>query len=265
MHHVSHIARRHFGLAALGSIAALTLPGCAPMASKAPATPLHILSGGAAKGLVDRLGGAFEGERNARIEATFGAVGAMRDQLLAGTPCDVLILTQAVITELGTSGRALGQTATPLGQVKTGIALMKGHPPVNIRTPEELRTLLASAPAIYFPDPKKATSGIHFMKVLTALGITDASKYRTYPDGAVAMAAMAAAGDPMAVGCTQMTEIITTPGVELIGFLPPPYELSTTYVAAVSASAKNPELARALIAHLSAPRSSEDRKKAGFL
>ena len=41
------------------------------------------------------------------------------------------------------------------------------------------------------------------------------------------MAAMAKAGDPNAVGCTQVTEIIITPGVTLTGLLPPPHELST--------------------------------------
>ena len=44
---------------------------------------LRILSGGAAAGLVRQLQPAFEAAHGCRLEATFGAVGAMRDQLLA--------------------------------------------------------------------------------------------------------------------------------------------------------------------------------------
>lgn len=258
-------ARRRFNLAALAALGSLALPGCASRVSLAEDTPLRLLSGGAAKGIVERLGPVFERERRCKIEGTFGAVGLMRDDLLAGAPCDLLILSQALIASLSSSGHAVGSTATPLGQVKTGVCLMKGQPPVDIRTSDELRALLASASAIYFPDPKKATAGIHFMKVLTALGLDAPAKHRAYPDGATAMAAMAAAGDMGAVGCTQVTEIIITPGVELIGLLPPPFELSTTYVAAVASKALHPELARALIARLSAPQFADERIKAGFL
>ena len=61
---------------------------------------LHLLSGGAAQGLVAQLQDRFAAESDLRIHATFGAVGVMRDKLLAGEPCDVVILTQALIEQL---------------------------------------------------------------------------------------------------------------------------------------------------------------------
>ena len=61
---------------------------------------LKILSGGAAQGLVAALGPQFKAETGCDIDGTFGAVGAMRDRLLAGAPADVLILTSALIAEL---------------------------------------------------------------------------------------------------------------------------------------------------------------------
>ena len=54
---------------------------------------LAILSGGAAQGLVAALARQFEAETGCGIAGTFGAVGAMRDKLLAGEPADLLILT----------------------------------------------------------------------------------------------------------------------------------------------------------------------------
>lgn len=226
---------------------------------------LSILSGGAAQGLVSRLQAEFERQHDCTLEGTFGAVGLMREKLIAGDPCDLLILSQALIDGLVADGRVQGDTARPVGGVKTGVALKEGRAPVEIRTQDDLKALLQSAPAIYFPDPAKATAGIHFMKVLQALGLADdASKLRTFPNGATAMAALAQAPEADAVGCTQVTEILITAGVRLTGLLPAPYELTTVYTAAVTSDAAEPELARALIAALTAQEALETRRECGF-
>lgn len=229
------------------------------------ARALHILSGGAAQGLVARLQPAFEARHGCRIAGTFGAVGLMKDKLLAGTPCDLLILSQALIDELAAQGHARAATARAVGLVKTGVALRKDRTPYSLHSARDLQALLQAAPAIYFPDPAKATAGIHFMKVLQALGLDgDTGKLRTFPNGAAAMAALAQAPEAGAVGCTQVTEILFTPGVQLTGLLPPPHELATTYTAAVAAGAAEPALARELIAALTAAGTETDRLACGF-
>jgi molybdate transport system substrate-binding protein len=78
------------------------------------------------------------------------------------------------------------------------------------------------------------------------------------------MAALAQAPEADAVGCTQVTEILITQGVQLTGLLPAPHELTTVYTAAVAKDAREPELARALIAALSAPEALQTRRECGF-
>lgn len=230
------------------------------------ADTLHILSGGAAAGLVRKLQAQFEARHGCKLAATFGAVGAMKDKLEAGEPCDLLILTDALIGTLAGQGRAVAASARPLGLVKTGVARKGDAAPVQVDSPEALKEALERAGAIYFPDPAKATAGIHFMKVLGALGLAVplATRLRTYPQGAAAMAALAQATEPDAIGCTQVTEILYTPGVQLCGLLPPPYELSTTYTAAVAAGAQQPELAARLVEALTASAAAEARRACGF-
>ena len=226
---------------------------------------LNILSGGAAQALVTRVQPAFEAKHDCRIAGTFGAVGLMKDKLLEGAPCDLLILSQALIQDLGAQGRADASSARAVGLVKTGVALKDGRAAVDLRTAEDLKALLYAASAIYFPDPAKATAGIHFMKVLQALGVAEQKdKLRTFPNGATAMAALAQAKEPDAVGCTQVTEILMTIGVKLTGLLPPPHGLSTTYTAAAASTAQEPQLARELIAALTAPDAAEARRRCGF-
>jgi molybdate transport system substrate-binding protein len=229
-------------------------------------TPLHILSGGAAAGLVHQLQPAFEELHQCRIVGTYGAVGLMKEALIAGDVCDVLILTDALIQQLGADQRVEPASARPIGLVKTGLAVKEGAADVKVSSPEDLRLLLEKAGSVYFPDPAKATAGIHFMKVLESLGLAASlgSKLRTFPNGAAAMAALAQAPEANAVGCTQVTEILFTQGVRLTGLLPPPHELATTYTAAITTGADQPDLARELIAALTAAEAAQTRKDCGF-
>jgi molybdate transport system substrate-binding protein len=227
---------------------------------------LYVLSGGAAQGLVGRLQAEFEQQHGCTLAATFGAVGAMKDKLVAGAPCDLLVLSDALIRGLVAEGRADAAGVRAIGGVKTGVALKEGRASVPIESVEDLHALLAAAPAIYFPDPQKATAGIHFMKVLQSMGMAgDASRLRTFPNGATAMAALAQAPEPDAVGCTQVTEILITPGVHLTGLLPAPHELTTTYTAAVAAGAQEPQLAQALIDALTGESAARARSESGFV
>ena len=155
---------------------------------------LTILSGGAANGLVSALSSQFKAETGADIDGTFGAVGAMRDKLVGGASADLLILTSALIAELTKAGHVVAGSAADLGAVATGVAVRSGDPAPAIGDADALRAALRAADGIYFPDPRLATAGIHFAKVLERLGIAEevAPRLRTFPNGQTAMAALAA-------------------------------------------------------------------------
>ena len=227
---------------------------------------LHILSAGAAKGLVGAVAAEFERASGHAIAGAFGAVGAMREKYMAGEPCDVILLTAAMIGELEAAGEVAAGSARDLGRVRTGVAVPEGAPVPRIDDRGGLAAALEAASAIYLPDPLRATAGIHVMKVIGALGLADAlaSRIRAFPNGAAAMAAMAGAGDARAIGLTQVTEILYTAGVRLAGPLPAQFELATVYTAAVTRRAADPALAARLVALLGGPDSLERRRAGGF-
>ena len=208
---------------------------------------LKILSGGAAKGVVTALQQDFAADTGAVIAGTFGAVGAMKDKLLAGEACDVMILTAALIEALTASGHLVAASAAPLGRVRTGIAVRTGEALPMIADRDSLRASLVQARGIYFPDPLLATAGIHFVNVLKQLGIHDEvrSRLRPFPNGATAMGALAQSTEAGLIGCTQITEIKYTEGVTLVGPLPKEFELATVYSAAVCSGSAQPETAAA--------------------
>ena len=227
---------------------------------------LHLLSGGAAQGLVSQLQARFQSQTGFTVQGNYGAVGLMKDRLLAGEPCDVLILTQALIEQLTQSGELVAGTAHALGRVKTGVAVKSGEPMPLVGTPEALKETLMAARGVYFPDPTKATAGIHFMNVLKQLGIDGAlsSRLRVFPNGATAMREMSQSTDTGLVGCTQVTEILYTPGVKLVSVLPKAFELATVYTAAVCSKAQQPSAAAELIKFLTSPDAAALRTAGGF-
>ena len=229
-------------------------------------TRLHLLSGGAANGLVSALQARFLAQTGLAIEGSFNAVGMMRDQLLAGAPCDVVILTDALIRQLTDSGHVVAGSARPLGVVKTGIAVKDGAVTPPLDNEAQLRQALLSASAVYFPDPVKATAGIHFMNVLKQLGIDVelGDRLRPCPNGAAAMQALSQAGEPGAIGCTQMTEIIFAPDVQLVAPLPKEFELATVYTAAFCSRATQPQAAATLIELLTSEEAAGLRSASGF-
>ena len=228
---------------------------------------IQLLSGGATQGLVAQLRERFAQRAGCEVQGTFGAVGLMKDKLLAGAPCDLLVLTDALIRELGTQGHVDAAGARPLGVVKTGVAVRTGEAMPEVDTPEALTAALKAARGIYIPDPLKATAGIHFMKVLKALGLDGelAGRLHAFPNGATAMAELANAQGPGLIGCTQVTEILFAPGVELAGLLPVQFELATVYTAGVCTRAQNPADAAAFIALMASDEAAALRAQGGFV
>lgn len=228
---------------------------------------LGILSGGAAQGLVASLAPAFRAETGLEIIGEYGAVGGMADRLRNGAKADIIILTAALVAKLAGEGLVDPASVANVGVVETALAVRSGDPKVSVETAEDLRNVLVAADAIFAPDTKISTAGIHVANVLRQLGIADAvaGRLKIYPNGATAMRELAASRASRPIGCTQSTEIIATEGVELSGPLPRGCELATTYTAAVTVSTESAAAARALIGLLTSADARESRRRAGFL
>lgn len=227
---------------------------------------VQVLGGGAAAALVERLSPGVEEVLDVAIMGDFGPVGGMRDRLLAGEDCDVIILSRGLIDALVASGHVVADSVADIGEVATGVAVRAGDPPVECSTPDSLRAALLGSDAIFCPDPVNATAGSHFAKIMRAMGIWDtvADRLQTYPGGLPAMRALAASPAQRPIGCTQITEIIVTDGVRLEGPLPLGCELVTTYTAAITTTARTPTAARALVSALTVPGTAKVRAEAGF-
>ena len=227
---------------------------------------IHILSAGAAQSVAENIAARFESETGCKVQAAFGAVGAMKARVIAGEPADVIILTAALIEELVATGHVVAGTRRDLGTVGTGVAVRAGAPLPGVADSGRLRGSLLAAEGILCPDPAVATAGKVVMRALELLGIVDAmrSRLQFFPNGYAAMNQLASGSRPREIGITQTTEILANKGVTYVGSLPAELQMKTVYSAGVAAEATNPDAARQFIARLTAPEARAMLQAAGY-
>jgi molybdate transport system substrate-binding protein len=227
-------------------------------------THLNIISAGAALGLVRSL---LADQVTIKVGANFGAVGVMYDHFVSGVPCDLLVLTRKQLLEMEAAGVLIAGTVTDLGHVKTGVAVsVNAQTSPAIGDEASLKASLLAASSLFTPDTKQSTAGQHVASIIDKLGIKAqmAGKISEHPNGATAMRVMGESKDAAAIGCTQVTEILYTPSVRLVGLLPKEFELSTVYSIAVPKRSTDPEAAKAAITKLCGAANQGVRQAAGF-
>lgn len=233
--------------------------------SQAHADDLRVLAAGAAKHAVEVLAPVFERATGHRILASYDTVGAQRDRVLQAAPgavADVAILSDAAMDALRRAGRA-ADASWPVGQVVVALAVPAGTAPVDLSDEAALRRALLTAPSIGWADPARgATAGTHFQKVVESLGLREALASRTQvlPFGVEVIQAVAQGR--IALGVSQSSEIVQSPGVQLAGALPAPHGLATGYSAVrTSQSAAG----AAFMAFLAEPQAVQAFRASGFV
>ena len=173
----------------------------------------------------------------------------MREALLGGVPCDVMIVTEAMLAELRDQGAVAARPFVPIGEVRTGVAARarRGRAANRFRRRLEggtARGANASTCRTRCSRPPESTSPPCWRG--SASPPRPRARLSVHPNGATAMRALAESGAPGALGCTQVTEILYTPGLTLAGPLPEPFGLATVYAAGVAARRRRAGAGRGL-------------------
>jgi molybdate transport system substrate-binding protein len=222
-----------------------------------------LLAPGGIRAAIEQLSPGFERKTGIKVTSTFGSGGGTKQQVVRGEPFDVPIL-QPPYPEVLASGNVVASSATPLASVAVGAAVRKGASKPDISTPQALKRTLLAAKSIAYPDPAGgAAAGVSFTETLKQLGIAAQMepKIKRAQGGAAAMT-MAAKGE-VEIGFTFLSEM-DEPGLDVIGALPREVSTPTSLVGFVSAHAKNPAAAKALLEYLSSPQAAAIYKANGM-
>jgi molybdate transport system substrate-binding protein len=190
------------------------------------AQDLRVLSGGAAKSLVEPLAKSFA---NAKVEVRYQPMGPLAESLAQGAEVDLVIVTEETLPRLERQG-LVKRGAKPIARVGIGVAVNERAAAPDVSTVEALRRTLLAAKSVVYIDPKVGTSGKHIAEMLERLGIAPqvTGKARLGQGGYVVEPV---GRGEIELGIHQISEILPVKGVKLAGPLPPELQKYTTYVA----------------------------------
>ena len=132
--------------------------------------------------------------------------------------------------------------------------------PTSVRSIAFKSMLLSVKSVTYAPE---GATGEHLAKVLDRLGIAEQVKAKAKPNAPGRLTQVVAAGEvELAIGATP--SLLSAKGVQFVG--PLPAELQNWFVntAGISATAKQPDAAKALIKHLTTPEAAAVIKAKGM-
>src|SRR5436190_9243864 len=225
-------------------------------ASTADAAEINAFVSTAIKAVTDELLPPFERASGTTIRASYAPSGALIPRFERGEPVDVFLTDSAAIDALIRQGKIVAGR-TDLARTGIGIAVRKGAPRPDVSSAEALRSALIAAKTVGYAAPSGGSiTAAHVMGVFERLGIAAevAPKARLAAGGPNGRVSVLVSSGQAEIGFQQVSELMSNPEVEVVGMLPPDLQQITTYSAGVTANAKQPDAAKALIRFLASPQ-----------
>jgi molybdate transport system substrate-binding protein len=215
--------------------------------------------------VVTALAYDFTRETGHEVELDFGTVGALQKKLDAGESADVLIIGIPVIDRMEKAGAIAAGSRKNVGTTRIGVAVRAGRPAPDISTPATFKQALVDARKIAFSDAAVGGSaGVYLARMFADLGLAEMIKQKGMPQQSGVEVAMRVAAGDADIGMTLMAEIVPVKGARILGPLPAPLGLDTTYCAAVTAGSSVDGVGRAFIAALTRTETRDVWTEAGF-
>jgi molybdate transport system substrate-binding protein len=227
--------------------------------------PLAGISSMATRQLLAELAAAYAaaGGQSVRFESVGGVDAAER--VNSGEPFDLVVLAADAIDRLAAAGHVAADSVTALVRSEVAVAVREGAPQPDIGCEAALRRAVLAARTLgYSTGP----SGTALLALFEGLGIAEAVRERLVqaPAG-VPVGALVARGD-VELGFQQSSELMNLAGVAVIGPLPEPVQIVTTFSGAACRASSRAEDARSLLlraphrlAHRSRPHPRASRRR----
>jgi len=220
------------------------------------AQELRVLSGGAAKSLVDPLAASFRG---GVVRVDYQPMGRLVKSLEEGAEVDMVIVTEETLPGLERQ-RRVERGAKPIARVGIGVAVNEKAPSPDISTVENFKKALLAAKSVVYIDPKVGTSGKHVAEVLQRLGIAEQVNAKAKLGQGGYIVEPVGRGE-IELGIHQISEILPVKGVKLVGELPRELQKYTVYVAV---PVKQSRTVLDFIDHLTGPEARQRLAQAGY-
>jgi molybdate transport system substrate-binding protein len=249
--------------------AAFALIAAVHMASNAGAAELKVLSSGALKLALVKIIPEFQKSSSNAVMIEYDVGARIADRIQKGESTDVAIVLRSQLQTLETQGKIVPGSRVNIASVGVGVAVRKGAPKPDISSVEAFRRALLSARSIGYNDPASGSAtGIYAASMLARLGIAQELsakiKLLAPPGDEFEKVFQGLVNGEIEMQIGQISEIVISPGVDLVGPFPGEIQNVTSLAAGIVAGTEAPEAARALIDFMASPAAAVILKANGF-
>jgi molybdate transport system substrate-binding protein len=210
---------------------------------------LQVLAGGGMTAMKD-LTHQFETATGHRLVIRAGTTPELIKLATTGGPFDVAVVPREVFRDDTAKARFVPGPTTDIARVGLGIAVRAGAPRPDIATPDALKAALTRAQSI--ATIPASAAGAQILKLFERLGLAEAMKAKTKAQAGPADLVKAMAAGEAELGIF-LINVLTAPGLDVVGPVPAELNQQVVFTAAVAAEAKQAEAAKAFIAFLQTP------------
>lgn len=181
-----------------------------------------------------------------KLKVTSDLPPAFARRAKSGEQFDVLISGSATVEDWIKGGRIIAETRKDIARSGIGVGVRAGARKPDVSSVEAFKRALLEAKSIAY---LRVGSGIYMAGLVERLGIADAIKSKVTRPETDIVAELVARGE-IELGLVVITQILTTPGVELVGPLPPEIQSYLTFTAGISSRSAVPDAAKQLVEFL---------------
>ena len=207
------------------------------------------------------LAAAFEQRsgRQVTIESVGGVDAARRVQ--AGEPVDVVVLASDALDKLLAAGHVVAGSKVDLVRSGVAVAVRAGVAHPDIGSEDAVRNAVLAARSVgYSTGP----SGVQLAGLFERWGIAEAIRERIVvaPPG-VPVGTLVARGE-VELGFQQLSELMHLPGIDVLGALPPPIRIVTTFSAGLCTRSTQPDAVREMLDFMTSAQAADAKRRHGM-
>lgn len=204
----------------------------------------------------------FEAETGYALDIDWRPTAAIMKSIEAGDRADLIIGIDNSMDKLMEAGIVRPQMRVALADSILGVGVKAGAPRPDVSTLEAFKRAMTEARGVAYS--RAGASGIYFANLIERLGIAEAVNARAVVIPMGFTAEKVASGEAE-LAVQQVSELMTVPGIDIVGPFPPEVQTVTRFDAAIFAEPANLEGATAFLAALTSSAAAKAYADGGLV